>query len=277
MHHALSSRGSQQTQVLLSLTYRNMLRQGATLPTFDEVGFSAFSQSDEDGILLYIFSLIGVTNKRLIDIGCGAIHDSNAANLLINHGWSGLLIDGDRRMIDIAREFYAEWPDTRQAPPLLVQAFVTAENVEQLVSDNGFAREVDLLSIDLDGIDYWVWKALDCVRPRVAIMEYQSFLGPERAITVPYRADFQKTDYRENDEYPNYLGASLAALRDLGNEKGYRLVGCNRYGYNAFFVRRDLGDDCLPEVSVEACLQRRSPVKADERWARVRNMDWVEV
>jgi hypothetical protein len=115
-------------------------------------------------------------------------------------------------MIDIAREFYAEWPDTRQAPPLLVQAFVTAENVEQLVSDNGFAGEVDLLSIDLDGIDYWVWKALDCVRPRVAIMEYQSFLGPERAITVPYRPDFTKTDYRERrvSELPGVLAGGAA-------------------------------------------------------------------
>jgi SAM-dependent methyltransferase len=277
MLHALSGRATQPTQVLLSMTYKNLLREGATLPTFDDVGFSAFSQSNEDGILLYIFSLIGTCNKRLIDIGCGAIHDSNAANLLINHGWSGLLIDGDRRMIEIARGFYSEWPETSHAPPALVHAFVTAENVERLVRDNDFAGEVDLLSIDLDGIDYWIWKALDCTKPRVAIMEYQSFLGAERAITVPYRPDFQKTDYEENRQYPNYLGASLAALRNLGNEKGYRLVGCNRLGYNAFFVRRDLGEDWLPAVSVEDCLRRRPPVEPEARWESVRNKDWVEV
>jgi len=90
-------RESKASQVLLSLTYKRMLHDSIPLPSFDEIGFRVLSQNDEDGILLYIFSLIGATNKKVVDIGCSSIENSNTANLIINHGWIGLLIDYDER------------------------------------------------------------------------------------------------------------------------------------------------------------------------------------
>jgi hypothetical protein len=242
------------------------------------VGFSVYSQNDEDGILWYIFSLAGTTDKRLVDIGCGGVQDSNTANLIIAHGWSGLLIDGDRRMVRAGRRFYSTWRDTRQSPPLLVHAFVSAENVNQLLIDQGTTGDIDLLSIDLDGIDYWIWKAIDCVRPRVVVLEFQAIIGPDRAITVPYRPDFRIGDYVVNKNAANYAGASLAAFVKLGKAKGYRLVGCNRPGYNAFFLRSDVGADCLPEVPAAACFRHpERDAEANERWYSVNEMEWVEV
>jgi len=265
-------------QILLALKYKEMLRNRVPLPSFDEVGFRVYSDNEEDGILLYIFSLIGMTNKKVVDIGSGAVQGSNSANLIVNHGWVGLLIEGNERAIEAARNFYSACPDTKNYPPLLVHAWVTAENINAKISEHGFAGEIDLLSIDIDGIDYWMWKAIDCIHPRVVIVEYQDIIGPNKALTIPYRPDFKRSDYDVNVRDPLYAGASLPAFIKLGKQKGYRLVGCNRYGYNAFFVRSDLGMECLPRVPVESCFKHPWNVYGMENlFPEVQDMDWVEV
>lgn len=270
--------GTKQTQVLLSLTYERMLHDRFPLPTFDEVGFRVLSQNDEDGILLYIFSLIGATDKKLVDIGCGNVQNSNTSNLIINHGWSGLLIDGNEKAVEATRAFYSRCPDTSQVPPTVCSAFVTAENVNDIIAKHGFQGEVDLLSLDLDGVDYWILKALRCTTPRVLVVEYQDIIGPDRALTVPYRPDFKLSDYKVNELHPDYAGASLPAFVKLTRERGYRLVGCNKYGYNAFFVRSGIGEDCLPEVSPASCLAHPWNIFGMEhRFPRVKDMDWEEV
>jgi len=267
-----------QPQILLSLAYKRMLHDNVPLPGFDEIGFSLLSENDEDGILLYIFSLIGTTNKKLVDIGCSNVNDSNTSNLLINHGWTGLLIDGDENAIRTGRDYYSNCPNTKLFPPISLCAFITAENINQLIGENGFSETIDLLSIDLDGMDYWVWKAIDSITPRVVVAEYQDIIGPDKAFTVPYRPDFKKGDYEVNQIRPDYVGASLPAFVKLARHKGYRLVGCNRYGYNAFFVLSGLGEGCLPEVTAESCLQHPWNVFGmEERFPRVKDMDWQEV
>lgn len=275
----LRSLQSREIQVLLSLKYKEVLRGGAPLPSFDEIGFSVFSQSDEDGILLYIFSLIGVTNKKVVDIGCGGLKGSNTANLIINHGWIGLLIDGSERAVEALQGFYSECFNTQVFPPTLVHAFVTVENINTIVSEHGFAGKVDLLSIDIDGVDYWIWKALDCISPRVVVVEYQDIIGPDQALTVPYRPDFKFRDYEINvPQSRDYAGASLLAFVKLARQKGYRLVGCNRYGFNAFFVRAGLGEECLLEVPIESCFEHpRNKYRMGKDFQGVREMDWVEV
>jgi hypothetical protein len=265
-------------QILLALKYKEMLRNRVPLPSFDEVGFRVYSDNEEDGILLYIFSLIGMTNKKVVDIGSGTVQGSNSANLIINHGWVGLLIDGNERAVEAARSFYSACPDTKNYPPPLVHAWVTAENINAIISEHGFAGEIDLLSIDIDGIDYWIWKAIDSIHPRVVVVEYQDIIGPDKALAVAYRPDFKRSDYDVNARDPLYAGASLPAFVKLGKQKGYRLVGCNRYGYNAFFVRSDLGAECLPQVPVESCFKHPWNVYGMENLLlKVQDMDWVEV
>ena len=196
------------------------------------------SQNEEDGITLALFDQIGVTNRRCVEIGAG-LSGGNSACLVQELGWTGLMVDGDEgHMTQVRRRFYGV---------TAVAAWITRENINQLVLDAGFAGEVDFLSIDLDGNDYWVWEALTACSPRVVVIEYNSAFGPDRAVTIPYDAEFDRHDYRFC-----YYGASLAALTKLSERKGYRLVTTEPYGVNAYFLRDDVEPSiptCTPEVA----------------------------
>ena len=164
-------------QILLSLKYKELLHHKLPLPSFEEVGFRVFSQNDEDGILLYIFSLIGTVNKKAVEICAGDGIECNTANLTINHGWTALLFDGNEATIRRGQDFYQCCKDTFLFPPRIIHAWIEAENVNTLISGHGFEGEIDLLSLDIDGVDYWIWKAIDCISPRVVILEYQDIWG----------------------------------------------------------------------------------------------------
>lgn len=243
---------SQGVQQLLSHTHRELPLGKDALGRLHESGFRCFSQNDEDGVLLHIFSLVGTTNKKVVEICAGDCVECNAANLIINHSWMGLLFDGEEHNIALGKRFYARCRDTFFYPPILVHAWITAENVNDLVSSHGFSGDIDLLSLDMDGMDFWVWKALTCIRPRVVVVEINARWGPHRAVTVPYHADF----CLDTNRHPWCHGASLAAFAKLGRERGYRLVGTNRSGVNAIFLRSDLGVDHFPEVTPVECFQR---------------------
>lgn len=238
------------TQILLQLKYQELRNRREPLPQLRDVEFRAYSQNGEDGILLYIFALIGTTNKKAVEICAGNGIECNTANLIINHGWKALLFDGDKRNVEIGREFYTRNRDTFLAPPQFIHAWIDRENINRLIEQNGFTGEIDLLSLDLDGIDYWVWEQLTCIRPRVVVVEYNEPLGFDRLV-VAYDAQFDriKKDMR-------YWGATLAAYCALAEKKGYRLIGCNRQYLNAFFVRNDVGVEVLPEVALASCMTR---------------------
>jgi hypothetical protein len=262
-------------QNALFMQYRRMLETGKQMPKLNEVGFSVYSESDEDGILHYIFAVIGSTNKKLVDIGAATIRGSNTANLIINYGWTGLLIDGDSSSVEACNKFYSCNNRTKIYPPHYVCAWVNAENIDRLLIENGLTGEVDLLCIDIDGIDYWVWKAINCISPRVVVVEYQCIWGAEKSVTVPDKQDFQAA---YSNGFGIYCGASLSAFVKLGKEKDYRLVGCQRYGYNAFFVRNDIGKKVLPEISAAECFEHSFTHWARKSFLeRIQNKEWIEV
>jgi hypothetical protein len=128
-----------------------------------------------------------------------------------------------------------------------VAAWVTRENIDELITTNGFAGELDLFSLDLDGNDYWIWEAMTACAPRIVILEYNSMFGPDRSVTVPYDAAFDR-----HRHHTMYYGASLTALTRLGARKGFRLVAVEPTGVNAFFVRSDLAPH------IPACEPRRA-------------------
>lgn len=264
-------------QKLLVERYRDLASQGKHLG-FDEVDFVNYSQTGEDGILLYIFSIIGTTNKYCAEFCAGDGLQCNSANLIINHGWHGLLCDGDSANVEKGVEFYKSHPNTFLIPPHFIQRWINAENINDILLESGFKGEIDLLSIDVDGVDYWLWNALEVSSPRVIVVEVNASWGSELARTVRYQPDFVAQYVWEEDKLAVYGGVSLAALVSLGKEKGYRLIGANRYGFNAFFMRDDVGCDSFPEVSAKSCLQH--PV-AEWNYERVRPMldqfDWVEI
>lgn len=268
----------QATQIGLALRYRELISSGGPLPDLRDVGFRVYSDCDEDGILLYLFALVGTGSRRLIDIGAAAHHASNTANLLLHRGWTGLLIDADGESVRAAQHYYGRQASTRAYPPRIVNSFVTAENINDLVGEHGQTGEVDLLSIDVDGMDYWLWRALEVVTPRVVVIEFQDILGWEHAVTVPYSPQFRARDYAVNRHLNNYVGASLPAMAKVGRQKGYRLIGANLFGYNAFFVRQDLVPDLLPEVEPRSCLTHPwNEYGIRVRYPQVQDMEWVEV
>ncbi len=213
------------------------------------------SQNEEDGITLSLFDQIGVTNRRFVEIGSG-LSGGNSACLSQELGWTGLMVDGDAEHITQVRR--------RFNGVTAVAAWVTRENVNALITDAGLGGEVDFLSIDLDGNDYWVWEALTACSPRVVVIEYNSSFGPDRAVTIPYDPQFDRHKYRFV-----YYGASLAALAKLGTAKGYRLVTTEPTGVNAFFLR----DDVWPAIPTCTPASAFRLLRRYDVWMRTKQED----
>ena len=193
-------------------------------------GYRCFSQFDEDGLLDEVFRRIGTTSRTFVEFGVGDGLENNSLAFLLA-GWRGLWIEADPVHQDRIRSGFAAALEARQLT--LVGEFVTAENIEDLLARGGVAEEPDLVSIDIDGNDYWVWKAMRRFRPRVVVIEYNASLGRTAQVVRPY-------DPGARWDGSTGFGASLAALEGLGREKGYSLVGCSVAGVNALFVRSDL-------------------------------------
>ena len=264
----------QNLQLSLKLQYRLLWAQGTRLP-FADVEFRCFSQTGEDGILLYIFALIGTTNKRAVEACAATGIECCVANLIVNHGWHGLLLDGNEHKLKKGRAFYDANGNTRHFPPLLKQAWITAENINSVISENGFRGEIDLLSLDLDGNDYWIWKSLDCITPRVVVLEYNDVIPPGKSVSIPYDPKFLA---QHQPHGPIYCGASLNAFIKLGKEKGYRYVGSQSYGFNAFFIRNDVGLSEFPEVTPgDADHFPRARARQENKFPFIRDLPWVEV
>jgi hypothetical protein len=188
--------------------------------------FRLLSQNQEDGITFALLEEVGSKSRTFVEIGSG-LSGGNAAFLAREFGWSGLMVDGDAgHMQQVARRF---------PTVTAVSAWVTRENINELIASHGFAGEVDLFSLDIDGTDYWVWEAMTACSPRVVILEYNSMFGADRAVTVPYDPRFDR-----HQHHTMYYGASLTAWTKLAGRKGYRLVAVEPTGVNAFFLRNDL-------------------------------------
>lgn len=263
------------SQLALIDSYQQRFNAGALPPPFRSTGFSVFSQHEEDGLLLYIFALVGTETRTAIELCAGNGMECNAANLLIHHRWTGLLCDGDEHNVRQGRSFYSEQRTTRYWPPAFVHDWITRENVNELVSNAGLPRGIDLLSLDIDGMDYWVWEALDVVEPRVVVLEFNHLWGHEEAVTVPYDPHFKATFTQYGSDY---AGGSLPAFVTLGKRKGYRLVGTNAYATNAFFLREDIEHPWLPEIPASTCfdhprarfgMRSRLPLVREKEWTRV--------
>jgi len=193
-------------------------------------GFKVYSQSDEDGIIQEIFNRVGTSNRIFVEFGVESGVECNSVKLLVE-GWRGLWLDGGTQHVAQIHTLFRTFIDDRRLTAN--EAFVVAENINSLLEQGGVTGEIDFLSIDIDNNDYWVWKAITAIKPRVVAIEYNAALRPPMSLVVPYDPD-------RRWDGTNYFGASLEALVRLGRSKGYRIVGCNFSGVNAFFVRDDL-------------------------------------
>jgi hypothetical protein len=218
-------------------------RQTASSTSLADAEFGVFSQWGEDGILQRLIKLVPVENRVFVEFGVQDYTESNTRFVLVNNNWSGLVIDGDESNIERIRRDDIYWRYNLNA----VCAFVTRENINSLLAASGISGDIGLLSIDVDGNDYWIWEGINCISPRIVVIEYNARFGNQRAVSVPYDPNF----VRSIAHYSMiYYGASLAALAFLGERSGYALVGCNSSGNNAFFVRKDVMPGNLRALSV---------------------------
>lgn len=211
----------------------------------EQAEFRVFSQFGEDGIIQFLVQRVTVSSRFFVELGVEDYAESNTRFLLVNDAWRGVIVDAGEAHKRFLAESRLDWRTTVDA----VSAFIDRDNVNDVLRRAGAAGPIGLLSIDIDGNDYWVLEAIDAVAPQILVAEYNSLFGPERAVTVPYDPAFVRSEKHSSHLY---WGASLAALARAADAKGLALVGGNRAGNNAFFVRRDaLG--AIPARSVAEC------------------------
>jgi hypothetical protein len=209
-----------------------------------DAGFRVFSQWGEDGIIEWLLS--PKLEPSFVEIGVGNYSDANTRFLLRRHNWRGLIVDCNEKDVAEIRRTELMWRYDLTA----VHRFIDASNIDDVFSENDYLGEIGLLSIDIDGQDYWIWKRIEAVNPQIVICEYNAVLGDLHPITVPLDADFNRTHAHPSNLY---WGASIVAIQRLARDRAYTLIGSNREGCNAFFVR----DDLLP--ALDGCIQDHTP------------------
>jgi hypothetical protein len=209
-----------------------------------ELEFKVFSQFGDDGILQYLTARLALAHRTFVEFGVEDYSESTTRFLLQKDNWSGFVMDGSGECIERLRRAPYFWKHELEAK----HAFVTRENIGALLREHtGRWPGIDLLHIDLDGNDYWIWREIE-LQPVIVIVEYNSVFGVERAITIPYAADFRRAEAHYSHLY---WGASLKALHRLAGQKGYAFIGCNGAGNNAYFVRRDAMNAAVTEIPLE--------------------------
>jgi hypothetical protein len=221
------------------------LRQTATIVknNIPQNEFKVFSQWGEDGIIQMILRNVDIDNKIFIEFGVENYCESNTRFLLQHDNWSGLVIDGSEENIKYIKKDPVYWLNNLKAEC----HFVSRENIDSIITQSGIKGDIGLLSIDIDGNDYWIWEAIDCISPRIVIIEYNSLFGKQHKVTALYDAQFIRTEAHPSKQY---YGSSIKALEALGQKKGYGLIGSNSAGNNLFFIRNDLLGD-LQTISAE--------------------------
>jgi glycosyltransferase involved in cell wall biosynthesis len=197
----------------------------------------AFSQNGEDGVIAEILRRTGAHTRTFVEFGVESGREGNCVYLADVAGWRGLFMEADELMYRVLEAKYSAQENVRT-----IRARVTPENIVDLLARGMVVTEPDVLSIDVDGQDYWIWEAIEGYRPRVVIVEYNSALDPRRRLVQPNQPD-------RSWDGTDYFGASLGALQALAERKGYQLVHTDLSGANAFFVRSDLAAGTFPAVA----------------------------
>jgi hypothetical protein len=233
-------------KILLGKIMSRLNSQLSGVKNLNEVEFQVYSQWGDDGIIQYLINKLDIPHKTFIEFGVENYKESNTRFLLINDNWSGMVIDGSEENVKFIREDLLSWGYELYAKA----AFITKDNINNLLSEFlsfGYDKEIGILSVDIDGNDYYVWDAITVVNPVIVIAEYNSVFGSDKPWSVPYDPSFVRTNAHASKLY---YGSSLMSLCDLAEKKGYRFVGCNLAGNNAYYIRNDKVKD-LPVVTLE--------------------------
>lgn len=229
---ANSSNDIKNPKVTTGKLLANFNNQRTSFHSIEDIEFQVFSQWGDDGIIQYLIHKLDIKFKTFVEFGVENYRESNTRFLLINNNWAGLVLDGSEVHINYIKNDIISWGYELYAK----QTFITKENINDVLANIPFNKELGILSIDIDGNDYWVWKEITVVNPIIVIVEYNSVFGIENPWTIAYQSDFVRS--REEAGILFY-GSSLLSLCDLAKEKGYSFFGCNSAGNNAYFIRND--------------------------------------
>jgi hypothetical protein len=261
MNQVQSLLSGQLTSVGAQLDHQLMLQgrtlalqnaQRSPLASLQEAEFKVFSQYGEDGILQYLVREAGITREEqvFIEFGVQNYLESNTRFLLQNDHWKGLIIDGSAAYMDSVKRSELYWRHDITA----LAAWIDRDNINDLFLESGFRGQIGILSIDIDGNDYWVWERIEAVNPVIVVVEWNSVFGPDHAVSIPYAPTFDRATAHYSCLY---WGASMAAFESLADRKGYALLGSNKVGNNLFFVRRDRLGSLQPQTSRSAYVESR--------------------
>lgn len=206
--------------------------------------FKVFSQWGEDGIIQYLTQKLPIKDKVFIEFGVENYRESNTRLLLENNNWSGLVLDGSKNNIKQIINSDIYWKYDLVAKDV----FITKDNIDEVINkylEETNIKNVGLLSIDLDGNDYYVWDAILSIDPLIVICEYNWIFGNQFSISVPYDNFFERTKKHHSNLF---FGASIQALCKLAETKGYSYIGCTTAGNDAFFVKKELALRYIPEL-----------------------------
>jgi len=207
--------------------------------------FKVFSQWGEDGIIQYLINKIPIRNNVFVEFGVENYIEANTRFLLENNNWSGLVLDGSSTHIKSIQSSDLYW----KYDLLAKKNFITKDNIDKIIAEyinsNKFNQEIGLLSIDIDGNDYYIWKAIEAIDPVIVICEYNWIFGNKYKLTVPYDENFIRTQEHHSNLY---FGASIQALYSLAKIKGYEYVGCTTAGNDAFFVKKEYAEKYINEL-----------------------------
>ncbi len=230
----LDKRNQDIKKILLAKSLINNNKQIDQLNNIEECEFKVFSQFGDDGIIQYLIDKIEITSQyqNFIEFGVENYNESNTKFLLLNNNWKGLIFDGSAHNIQIIKNSYYYWKHEIEA----YQHFVDKENINKFLKNHTNSKNIGILSIDIDGNDYWIWDSINVIEPIIVIVEYNSIFGEKHSLTVPYDKDF----VRENKHYSNkYYGASLNALKKLADKKGYDFLFTNSARNNSYFIKKN--------------------------------------
>ena len=261
--------GLERQALLIGRLLAETLSTKQSILTLSEVEFTVFSQFGDDGIIQWLCRHLEIPNRTFVEFGVEDYRESNTRFLLMNDNWSGFVMDSSAANISriVTAEYFWKHDLTAKAE------FVDMDNINDLLAGSGFDREIGLLHIDIDGNDYWIWKAIDVISPIIVVLEYNSIFGSDRAITVPYDRAFDRT----RKHYSNlYFGASLRALYQISHLKGYAFVGSNSAGNNAYFVRRDKLNATVKESSLEKGYVRSRFRQSRDNLGNLNFLTWHE-
>lgn len=217
------------------LSKKNKLKK---VEKIEDIEFKIFSQFGDDGIIQFLIDklVIDYEYQNFIEFGVEDYSEANTKFLLLNNNWSGLILDSSNENIENIKKKNFFWKFELEAN----KCFITKENINSIIVNSSInKKKIGILSIDIDGNDYWVWKEINVIDPLIVIIEYNSTFGFEKKVSIPYKQHFERSKAHHSNLY---WGASIEALKFLAKQKGYIFLTTNSAGNNAYFIKKNIFD-----------------------------------